>query len=182
MITALLLLIVAPIFALDNTISVCTSNSILQVNVTQEINNTGNVSTIKVTENVFCPYGCNSATNECLGLAENTDFGIVAVIALIAICFIFAAIALMTKDNHAFISFIFFFMIQIAAFILVGTTTQVLRDAGKTAMANGIEGLLLPIGIFFFVTLTYFVIVFFKAVAVWLVKRKVEKEKRIVGL
>jgi len=86
-----MLLISMPAFALDSTISVCTDTSTLQRNVTQQFNLSGNITIIKSTENINCPFGCNTETNECKGNASAVDYGLVMTLGIGFVIFLLAA-------------------------------------------------------------------------------------------
>src|SRR3990167_3013892 len=140
--------IIIPSHAIVNT--VCLTNQTLQINESIYVNVNGNLTSINLTEELFCPLGCSEDSGAC---SDYNTFSIVT-IGLSAIAFMFAFIALRLKSRHDVLQLMFFLF----SILIVIADISLMSKLVATEISNVMATVQLMVIIGTILTIAYFML------------------------
>lgn len=91
----ILIIHMSPVYS--DTVSYCLNTSTLQTNITQDITANGNLTSVSIVENTFCPYNCSSESRTCNNTTSNNEYQVPMILGLLGASIVFMIAGLFGK-------------------------------------------------------------------------------------
>lgn len=141
-------------------LQVCITNETLQTNTTLVTTTNGAVSNTTLTENTFCKFGCDSSTNLCKDDQANSNYQVAVILALAALVFIFAYLAVKIGEDHEILQIGFTLFTMFLLFAISSIASRIAKEAAQISISNIIDTISASIMWLLILILGYFLIVF----------------------